>query len=500
MQSHHRTWLITDDTQLADSILLLESSRKSLNLKRVAAADAGCAMLKPKPQDVLVVHLGELGLEIEEVVDQVGLMAGSLPPSRVIVIDDEHSSKRGITLLSSGVKAYLSRPLNLNQLELALEVLRVQAPAATRAAQPARAQKVQAQAEPPARTTPGPETGYITEGGGEIYDNLLRSVLRVAQSNTTLLLAGETGTGKSHLAKVIHQASQRQGKPLITINCAAISPTLFESELFGHVRGAFTGADTDRTGKLTEAAEGTIFLDEIDSLPPALQAKLLRVFEEKLYEPVGSNQSLPMKARLIVASNRDLKTEVAEGRFRSDLYYRLNVVSFEIPALRLRKSLIPNLVERFLDESASRQNVSRPSLAPESLRLILKYDWPGNIRELRNLIERAVVLCEENVITPNDLTREILDAVGQSASIDTPDQPAPALSQTADVSHHRLTDVVEHQEREMILESVKRNGFNLLRTAKDLGISRMTLYKKLDKYKIQRTACGDRQETLGQAC
>jgi len=496
MQNHNRTWLITDDAQLADSILLLESSRKSLNLKRVAAADAGSAVLKPKPEDVLVIHLGELGLEIEEVVDLVGLVAGSLAPGRVIVIDDEHSSKRGISLLSSGVTSYLARPLNLNQLELALEVLRVQAPVAVRAAQ----QKLKAPAVSPERHSSANDTSYITEGGGEIYDNLLKSVLRVARSNTTLLLAGETGTGKSHLAKVIHQASERHDKPFITINCAAISPTLFESELFGHVRGAFTGADTDRTGKLTQAAEGTIFLDEIDSLPPALQAKLLRVFEEKLYEAVGSNQSLPMKARLIVASNRDLKTEVAEGRFRSDLYYRLNVVSFEIPALRVRKSLIPNLVDRFLDESASRQNVSRPSLTPETLNLILNYDWPGNIRELRNLIERAVVLCEENVITPNELTREILDAVGQARSAASEGQPVRSLEITASPSQHRLTDVVEHQEREMILESIKRNGFNLLRTAKDLGISRMTLYKKLDKYKIQRAVCGSRQETMGQAC
>ena len=205
-----------------------------------------------------------------------------------------------------------------------------------------------------------------------------------------------------------------------------------------------------------------------------------------------------MKARLIVASNRDLKTEVAEGRFRSDLYYRLNVLSFEIPALRLRKSLIPNLVERFLDESASRQNVSLPTLSSATLALIIKYDWPGNIRELRNLIERAVVLCEDNLITPKDLTREILDAAGPAELAATTPQPAQGIKPVA--VQHRLTDVVEHQEREMILESIKRNGFNLLRTAKDLGISRMTLYKNLDKYKIQRAVCGRRQETLGQAC
>lgn len=500
LTSNIRTWLVTDDARLADSILLLESSKKSLHLRRIAAADAGSGQLKPKPEDILVIHLGELGLEIREVVELVDQVAGTLSASRVIVIDDEHCSKRGISLLSSGVTNYLARPLNLNQMELALEVLRVQAPA-VKVAQAAKPQKATdlAQRQSP-KAEPSLAPGYLTTGGGELYDNLLRCVLRVSKSNTTLLLAGETGTGKSHLAKVVHQASDRHDKPFITINCAAISPTLFESELFGHVRGAFTGADTDRTGKLTQAAEGTIFLDEIDSLPPSLQAKLLRVFEEKLYEAVGSNQSLPMKARLIVASNRDLKTEVAEGRFRSDLYYRLNVVSFEIPALRLRKSLIPNLVDRFLDESASRINVPRPSLTPETLALFQKYDWPGNIRELRNLIERAVVLCEDQRITPNDLTAEILSSVGQSKSVALAEQVSEPLDFHTSPTQHRLTEVVEHQEREMILESVNRNGFNLLRTAKDLGISRMTLYKKLEKYKIQRAACAGRKEVVGQAC
>lgn len=488
-----RTWLVSDDSTLSVSLEQLESAKKPLNISNLYSDELE-RLPEMRHDDILIIHLGAEELAVEEVVDLVRRAARMVSASRVIVIDDEHSSSRGITLHKAGVGNYLSRPLNLNQLDLALEVLRVDV------AQPVVARKEKSSAgvkpriEATSRPAPSPAVKksyeYLTQGGGELYDNLLKSVTRVAKLDTTVLLTGETGTGKSHLARYVHQASDRREMPFITINCAAISPMLFESELFGHVRGSFTGADTDRTGKLTEATDGTIFLDEIDSLPLALQAKLLRVFEEKVYEPVGSNKTLPMKARLIVASNRDLKTEVSEGRFRSDLFYRLNVVSFEVPALRLRKSLISDLLDRFLDESSSRMCITRPELTPEAMELIQAYDWPGNIRELRNVVERAVALCDNNQITPVELTSDLLAAVSRPSPklinpIISPDYYKPHV----ETIQHRLSDVVETQEREMILESVNRNGFNLLRTAKDLGISRMTLYKKLEKYQIQRKGC-----------
>lgn len=489
-----RTWLVSDDSTLSGSIEQLESAKKPLNLSNLYS-DELSKLPDMRQDDILIVHLGSEGLAVEQVVSLVKTAASMVLASRVIVIDDEHSSSRGITLHKAGVGHYLSRPLNLNQLDLALEVLRVDV------SHPvvARKEKSSAPVKPRADVNPRPvatpvannDHGYLTQGGGALYDNLLKSVTRVAKLDTTVLLTGETGTGKSHLARYVHQASDRREMPFITINCAAISPMLFESELFGHVRGSFTGAETDRTGKLTEAAEGTIFLDEIDSLPLALQAKLLRVFEEKVYEPVGSNKTLPMKARLIVASNRDLKTEVSEGRFRSDLFYRLNVVSFEVPALRLRKSLISDLLDRFLDESSSRMCITRPAVTPEAMELMHQYDWPGNIRELRNVVERAVALCDNNQITPAELTNDLLLAAVSNPvpklinQIISPDD----FKRHTESIQHRLSDVVESQEREMILESVNRNGFNLLRTAKDLGISRMTLYKKLEKYQIQRKGC-----------
>ncbi|MFM7591047.1 MAG: sigma 54-interacting transcriptional regulator, partial [Isosphaeraceae bacterium] len=281
---------------------------------------------------------------------------------------------------------------------------------------------------------------------------------------------------------------------------AAISPALFESELFGHVQGSSASADTDRVGKLTEAAGGTIFLDEIDSLPTSLQARLLRVFEEKVYEPVGSNKTMPLLARIVVASNRDLKTEVAEGRFRSDLFYRLNVVAFEVPPLRARKSLIGNLLSGFLRESSTRMSVKLPAVSPEVGPLLEQYEWPGNIRELRNVVERAVALCDNDLITPDELTEDIRRHGVVSHSVATGHGYSAVFpaGHEAHPRHNTLNDVVESHEREMILDSMNRNSFNLLKTAKDLGISRMTLYKRLEKYQIQGKGQGERHLAISQ--
>ena len=192
-------------------------------------------------------------------------------------------------------------------------------------------------------------------------------------------------------------------QPFLVVNCGALSASLIESEMFGHVKGAFTGAEADRVGKFAEVGKGTLFLDEVDSLPLPLQAKLLRAVEERVFEPVGSNRSQPMQARLIVASSRPLEQEVAAGRFRVDLYYRLNVVAFTIPPLRERKEVIPHMVRGFLDESSARAGRPVQGIAPEALEALQEHSWPGNIRELRNVIERAVVLCPSHVIHLEDL-------------------------------------------------------------------------------------------------
>jgi DNA-binding NtrC family response regulator len=284
-------------------------------------------------------------------------------------------------------------------------------------------------------------------------------------------LGGETGTGKTRLAGAIHRLSPRRNRPFLTINCGALSTNLIESEMFGHVKGAFTGADVNRTGKFADVGSGTLFLDEIDSLPPELQAKLLRAVEERVFEPVGSNKTQSLQARLIVASNRPLGPEVASGRFRADLYYRLNVVNFELLPLRERLTEVPILAESFRAEFARRAHRPELSVAPETMRALTAHNWPGNIRELRNVIERAVALSSGTVITIKDLPEGFADP-GSTTSI----EPALAPSKVPTLAHSK-----DQAERKRISEAMKRNGNNRLQTAAELGISRMTLYNKLHK-------------------
>jgi DNA-binding NtrC family response regulator len=297
---------------------------------------------------------------------------------------------------------------------------------------------------------------------------LAAQVRAVAALPTTVLLAGETGTGKTRLGRALHRLSPRQHRPFLVVNCGSLSASLIESELFGHVKGSYTGADRDRTGKLAEADDGTLLLDDVDALPPSVQAKLLRVVEDHLFEPVGCNQSLPLRARLIAASNRELREEVAAGRFRADLYYRLDVVSFRLPPLRRRPGAVRRLAERFAAELGGR--LGRPGLtvSEAALRALEAHDWPGNVRELRNVIERAAALCEGPQVT----TAELPESVGRPMAAAEVEEAGPVP-----LSRARM-----EVERERIAEALRRHGNNRLRAAAALGVSRMTLYKKLHKY------------------
>jgi DNA-binding NtrC family response regulator len=306
---------------------------------------------------------------------------------------------------------------------------------------------------------------------------LLEQVLRVAPQETTVMLGGETGTGKTRLARLMHDHSPRSDQPFLVVNCGALAANLIESEMFGHVRGAFTGADREHTGKFTKVGGGTLLLDEVDALPPSLQAKLLRVLGEKVYEPVGSNRSLPLEARLIAASNRDLAREVEEGRFRADLYYRINVVGFCLPPLRERRNVIPSLCNKFIEEFAASRGCRVRSIDPLALRALVDHNWPGNIRELRNVVERAVVLCPASTIRLEDLPDDIVAA---SAPASAEAVPAAEL----DLLSPSLEDARGRAEYHRILEALRRNLNNRVRAATELGISRMTLYNKLQKYKI----------------
>ena len=307
---------------------------------------------------------------------------------------------------------------------------------------------------------------------------LLEQVKRVSPQETTVLLMGETGTGKTRLARLIHHLSPRRNEPFQVVDCGALSSGLIESELFGHVKGAFTGADRARTGKLAAAGTGTLLLDEVNSLPLTLQGKLLRAVEERVFEPVGSDKSLPVKARLIAASNVSLEEEVRAGRFRADLFYRLNVVGFFLPPLRERRCSIVPLANRLLHEFACRNRPDVAGISPAAMRLLEKYDWPGNVRDLRNAVERGVALCSGCLVEPEDLP-DALQEPGQIAP--SADQPEIARPSAGDplLTLARTKDEVEVR---LILEALAKHNNNRVHTARELGISRIALYKKLHKH------------------
>jgi DNA-binding NtrC family response regulator len=286
----------------------------------------------------------------------------------------------------------------------------------------------------------------------------LRDAALVAPFDSRVLLTGESGTGKEVVAKLIHAWSPRQGHSMLCINCAAIPENLLESELFGHDRGAFTGAVEARVGRFEEAHGGTLFLDEIGEMPPALQAKLLRVTQDGSFQRLGSNRVFQTDVRLIAASNRDLDAEVAQGRFREDLYYRLNVIEIRLPPLRQRAADILPLANLF----AQRHGGGRPRFSPAVSARLALYEWPGNVRELQNAMERAVLMARGGIILPEHLPRRILEASG--AGLPEPEAPAGRLQEVEDM---------------LILQSLREHGYNRTETANALGISRRALIYKL---------------------
>ena len=303
-------------------------------------------------------------------------------------------------------------------------------------------------------------------GKSRIFVDVLRTAEQVAPTESTVLIQGESGTGKEIIARYIHDLSRRSEGPFLSINCGALPESLLESELFGHVKGSFTGAVRDKQGLFMAARDGTFFLDEIGETSPATQVKLLRVLQEREAIPVGGTEAVPVNARVIAATNRDLEEEIRRGRFRTDLFYRLNVIALHLPTLRQRRDDVPMFVEAFLKRVATEQGESLKRLSPEALDAILAYDWPGNVRELENALERAAVLSKSELIDVSALPERI-----------TRRQPEPLV---ADRVHPNPTlEVIERAYIEWVLQC---EGGNKTRAAEVLGIDPSTLYRKLTRY------------------
>jgi DNA-binding NtrC family response regulator len=398
--------------------------------------------------------------EIEEFLSLAGKRSRSLP---VVVLSDRGDPALRLRFLQSKALDCLARPIDFSRLALLIDLTtaghRFSRPATVVAAKPA----IQS-----------------AELGLESFvcattrmKDLVQQVRRVAPLDTTILLTGETGSGKTTLARLIHKLSPRRDRPLITVQCGALPPNLLESALFGHVRGAFTGADRNQAGRFTEAKDGTILIDEVDCMSLESQAKLLAAVEDRMFEPLGTVRPQPLNARLIFATNRKLEDEVAAGRFRSDLYYRLNVVGFALPGLREQSGAIPHLADKFLATYRTQTGREIRGITPLALTALQKYDWPGNVRELRNVIERAVVFCAGSEIDLDDLTETIRTRGANSHN---------GSSHPAFAGSNQLATARASAEVNRLLEALRRNNNNRTHTAAELGVSRMTLFKKLRRY------------------
>jgi two-component system nitrogen regulation response regulator NtrX len=315
------------------------------------------------------------------------------------------------------------------------------------------------------------EARYQLTGKSPAMANLKKQIDIVAPTSAWVLIRGENGTGKEIVAHAIHRQSKRKNKPFVEVNCAAIPEDLIESELFGHEKGAFTGATVPKRGKFDLADEGTLLLDEIGDMSLKTQAKILRILQEQKFERVGGTKTIGVDVRVVAATNKDLEQEILQGTFREDLYYRLNVIPLEIPPLRERKEDIPELVEEFLQEFTFKANREPKDLSPDIYPCLLEYDWPGNVRELKNIMERLVIMTQGRLITVTDLPPLFNKKQGESS------WPAADLT--------LLKEARNQFERDFIIRKLQENEGNITQTAAVLGIERSHLHKKMRSYEIK---------------
>jgi len=419
----------------------------------VSEADDGATAInavQSGPFDLVLMDIRMVGVSGIEALEEMRRLNPALP---IILMTAYASVETAVEALKKGAYDYLTKPLDFDELRLVLER--------------------------------GLEHTHLKEenlllkerlgirfdrrsiiGRSEAMAKLLDLVAQVAPSEATVLLNGESGTGKEIIAAAIHYNSLRKDGPFVKINCAAITETLLESELFGHEKGAFTGADRRKEGKFRQASGGTILLDEVSEMSLAMQVKLLRVLQEREITRVGGEEVIPIDVRVITATNRDLVREIAAGRFREDLYYRLNVVTLQVPPLRERKEDIPLLAVHFLKEFAEKNRKEIKGFTPRALDRMLRYSWPGNVRELMNTVERGVVLSRSDYLDESDLSPILLPK-------DTPEERIEPAGAGASL---------EVVEKATILKTLEEAGGNKSEAARRLGITRRTLHQKLKKY------------------
>ena len=379
--------------------------------------------------------------------------------SAVVIMTAFGTIEGAVSAMREGAFDYLTKPINLDELDLLLDHVRELSSL--------RSENLILR-ERLAETFSF--SGFIAQS--DAMRSVLSLAARVAQSSATVLIRGESGTGKELVAQAIHVAGERKEKPFVAVNCAALNENLLESELFGHEKGSFTGADRQRRGRFEMAHGGTIFLDEIGEITPATQVKLLRVLQEHQFERVGGSEPVNIDVRVLAATNKNLEDAIKKGTFREDLFYRLNVLTIDVPPLRRRRDDIPPLLDHYLHRFAGESNRKKLTFSKEAWEKLLRYDYPGNVRELGNIVQRAVIISRGDHVLMDDLPHVVRDFAGESALA----QASPNLS---------FTEQVERLEKELIFEALRLSGSNQSKAAKQLGLSERNLRYRLKKWGVK---------------
>ena len=446
--------IIDDESEWLDTLGVL-FGLQGWNVRAELSGARALKTLEEQEFDLILCDLAMPGMSGLDLLKRLRADGNRTP---FIVMTGVGTIKSAVEAMQFGAYNYITKPFDADELELL----------ARRAVEYGRLNR---RIEASARRD---EVGAVAPlmGAGRAMEEVLSTVGKIADSLAPVLIQGETGTGKSLLARHIHALSERREQPFLTIDCGALPENLLESELFGHVRGAFTGAVNARRGLVQEAEGGTVFLDEIGELSPGMQVKLLRVLQEHEIRPVGSNKVIPVDVRFVSATHRDLAKEVERGAFREDLYYRLAVVPIHLPPLRERREDIMMFAGRFVQKYNARYGKSITAISPASLQILAEQPWKGNIRELENVVERAVLLAEGEVVTPGCLGLRPPAPAG----------PAAASGPIPEGEGLSLQEGVRHAERRAIIRTLALVDGNKTKTAALLGISRRTLYDKLEEY------------------
>jgi len=449
--------VIDDQAMMRDSLQATLAAQDHKVFVYENAQDA-LTMIKQQSFDVILTDLRMPGLDGVALLRELRRLGIDVP---VVLMTAHASVSTAVEAMKLGAFDYIEKPFNADEIEIVIErALRERALLRDN-------EVLRRQIE----DLNGPRELI---GRSPAILPVLEKIQRVAQSSATVLITGESGTGKELVARAIHAASPRADQPLLCVNCAALSPTLLESELFGHEKGAFTGADRMRKGRFELADGGTLLLDEVSEMAPPLQAKLLRVLQEREFERVGSSITRRVDVRVIATTNRNLREWAAKARFREDLYYRLSVLPIEIPPLRERKEDIPLLLDYFVGRIARREGRERPKFTEEALRVLQEYSWPGNVRELENLCERVSVLEAGREVTAQTLAPLLTG-------------PIKVASAAANSIQYRDGQILADAERDLILRTLERFGGHREKTAKALGIGLRTLGLKLKKWREEGT-------------